>query len=273
MALPETSLRLDQKLTLDEALETLRALLRSDLQFDPDLVTKIDDLLRAQPDEQITIALLRGLIDIQNLFFLHLSPRKAIPASLKTVRCARRSDDKTLLLRALASRASVASEIGDLSTALEAGLEALKIGHDIGDVNCIGICYLNLGVYLREAGRFQAALACNEASIRWLQERDGNVERLGWALNAVADQSLKSGDWRAALEAAQSARRTLDATGPDKELTAISRAVYACILMNEVTALAHLSEFEAARSAVGRFALQRQFMTGLLGTLMKPFMN
>jgi len=246
---------LNQTLTLDDALETLKALLRSDLQFDPDLLTKIDAFLRTQPDECVTRELFQGLIDTQRLFFLHLSARHAIPASLKALRCAKRLNDPSLLAIALQCRASIASMIGDLSTAVEAGLDALKIGYAIGDVNRIAVCYLNLSVYMRDTGRFQTALACIEASIRWYQKLGGSSENLGYAMNAIADQNLRSGHWRAAVEAARHAQRTLNDAAPNRELTGINQAMYACMLMNEVTALVHLGDFELARDAVDRLTL------------------
>ena len=255
MTLPETSLRLEQTLTLDEALETLKALLRGDVDFNASVVRQIDDLLRSQPDRRVSREVLQGLLDLNSVFFLHLSLRQGIPVILKAIRCAKRLNDQTLLVLALVGRASIAAETGDLSTAIEAGLEALKVAHEIRDVNRIGLCYLNLGVYLREAGRFESALACTKESIRWFQEPGGNAERVGWAFNAVADQCLKNGDWRAALEAATHARQTLDEMTFREELKAISRAVYSYVLMNEVTALVHLGEFETARNTIDEFTL------------------
>jgi HD-GYP domain-containing protein (c-di-GMP phosphodiesterase class II) len=244
----------DQALTLDEALKVLKAMIRSDLRFDPDLVAKIDDLLRAQPDETVTQELLQGLIDVQRLLFLHLSPRQAVPASLKAVRWARRLGDKASLARALRHRGSIAANIYDLSTAVEATLEALKLGLEIRDLNCVGACYLNLGISMRRIGRFQAAMACNEASIK-SYEMEGYSESLAHAMNAMVDQHMKSGNWREALEACRHAQKILENIKPNNDLSAINSADHACILMNEVTVHLHLSEFDAARDVIDRLSL------------------
>lgn len=241
------------ELTVSEALKTLKRVLRGDVPFDASVVTRIDVLLRSQPDDQVKKDLLQGLLDLNNVFFLHRSLRQGMPAILKAIRCARRLDDSELLVKALASRAGIASETGDLSTAIEVGLEALKVAHQIQDVNRIALCYLNLSVCLRETGRLNSAVACIQAGIRWLNEPGGNPGRVGWALCAVADQYLRAGDWKAALGAARKARDTLDGTTFDEELEPLSRAVYGYVLMNEVSALVHLGEFETARRTIDKF--------------------
>lgn len=245
---------LNQTLTLDEALKVLKAMIRSDLQFNPDLVAKIDDLFRSQADETVTEELLQGLIDVQRLLFLHLSPRQAIPASVKAVRWARRLGDKALLTRALRLRGAIAANIYDLSTDVEATLEALKLGLEIRDSDSVGACYLNLGICMRHIGRFQTAMTCTEASIEWY-EMDGYSENLAHAMNAIVDQHMKSGNWRQALEACRNAQRVLESIQPNTELSAINSAICACILMNQVTINLHLNEFDAARDAVARLAL------------------
>ena len=245
---------LNQTLSLDEALKVLKAMIRSDLQFDPDLVATIDDLFRSQPDETVTQELLQGLIDVQRLLFLHLSPRQAIPASLKAVRWARRLGDKALLARALRHRGAIAANIYDLSTDVEATLEALKLALEIRDSDCVGACYLNLGICMRQTGRFQAAMKCTEASINWY-EMEGYSENLAHAMNAMVDQHMKSGNWREALEACRDAQRILDNIQPNTELSAINSAICACILMNQVAVHLHLNEFDAARDTVARLAL------------------
>jgi HD-GYP domain-containing protein (c-di-GMP phosphodiesterase class II) len=247
-------LTFDQTLTLGEALKVLKAMIRSDIQFDPDLVAKIDDLLRAQPDETVTQELVQGLIDVQRLLFLHLSARQAIPASLKAVRWARRLGDKALLARALRHRGTIAQNLYDLPTAIEVTLEALKLGLAIRDPNCVGPCYLNLGIAMRLMGRFHTAMTCTEASIKWY-EMDGYSENLAHAMNAIVDQHMKSGNWREALEACRNAQRVLENIQPNTELSAINSAICACILMNLVTINLHLNEFDAARDTVARLAL------------------
>lgn len=251
--MPTDTTTFDQTLTVGEALNVLKAMLRSDLQFDPELVARIDDLLRALPDERIDEELLQALIDVQRLLFLHLSPKQAIPASVKAVRCAKRIGDRTLLARALRQRGTMAADIYDLSTGVEYTLEALKIAHEIRDLNSIGACYLNLGIYLRLTGRFEAAMACTEASIKWYA-MDGYSESYAHAMNAMADQQLKSGNWREALQACRDAQRILDTIPPDMERRAINAADYACILMNEVTVHLHLGESDAARETIDRLA-------------------
>ena len=177
--------------------------------------------------------MLQGLIDVQRYFFC-TCPTAGDPSKREGRALCKENGNRALLARALRQRGTLAANTYDLSTAAEYTLEALKIAHEIRDLNSIGACYLNLGIYMRRAGRFETALACTKASLEWYA-MDGYSESYAHAMNAMADQQLKSGNWREALQACRDAQRILETIQPDTERRAINSADYACILMNEVT--------------------------------------
>jgi putative two-component system response regulator len=247
---------LHEVLSSDDALATLKAIVRGEQKFDLDVMTRIDGLLRALPDEHATGELVQGLMDVQKVLHLHLLFRQAVPAGLKAVRWARRLGDRSLLGKALTYRGGLAADNYELSIALEATLEALQIGLDIGDANRTTICYLNLALLMRRLGRHRAALACIEAGVESsdkLSEKYLGVR--GNAINVLADLQLVQRNWRAAIDAARRAQRAFNNSFSIADAVDMDRSHYASALQIEVCALVHLTDFEGARAVIDRLTL------------------
>ena len=155
---------LHEVLSIDVALETLDAMVSGKQQFDRLAVAQIDDLLRSLPDERADEKLVQGLLAVYRLSHMHTLRAHAAPAILKAVRWARRLDNRPLLAKALSNRAAFASDNYDLAVALEAMLEALKIGMEVSDPHRTAVCYINLSVSMRRLGRYRAAYACLDAA-------------------------------------------------------------------------------------------------------------
>jgi putative two-component system response regulator len=246
------SFNLRGTLTIEEALQTLDAMLCAERAFDSDVVARIEELFRTLPDERASIDLVQGLLNVQLLWYQQMLSKRTVPAGLKAVRWSRQLGDRALLGKALTYRAAFAVENDDLSTGFEALVEALQIGKEIGDVNRIATCYNNLDVIMTRLGRYRAALACIESSLEWCNELTadpGNVRAN--AMNLLSDLQLRQGDWRAALDSARAAQGLF---GPAKG----DRSHYACSIHNEVSALVHLRDFESASEAIERLSTLAQ---------------
>ena len=144
--------------TIEEALQTLEAMLFAERAFDPEVVARIEELFMTLPDASASVGLVRGLLNVQLLWYQQLLSKRTVPAGLKAVRWARQLGDRALLGKALTYRAAFAVENEDLSVGFEALVEALQIGKEIGDADRIATCYNNLEVIMARVGRYRAAL-------------------------------------------------------------------------------------------------------------------
>ena len=241
-----------ETLAINEALQTLDAMLRADRAFDADVVSNIEELFRKLPDERASIELVQGLLNVQLLWYQQLLSRRNVAAGLKAVRWSRQLGDRALLAKALTYRGAFAVENDDLSVGFEALVEALQIGKEMGDANRIAACYNNLEVIMARLGRYRAALACIESSLQWCNELTadpGNIRAR--AIDKLSDLHLRQGNWRAALDAARAAQGFF---GPAKG----DRSHYACSIQNEVSALVHLLDFEGANRAIKKLSTLAQ---------------
>lgn len=238
---------------LDEVLSTVGRMVRSELPFEKDVVGHLDALLRALPDRRASVALIQGLLDVQQLLNLQLSFRQSVPAGLKAVRWARQLGDRSLLAKALTYRGGLAADNNELSIALESTLEALEIGLEEGDPNRVTICYLNLSLLMRRLGRHRAALTCISEAEAWSSRLDtGHTSVRAMAINLFADLHLAQRNWRTALDAARNAQQVFNSSLSTNDLVDANRVHYASALMHEVCALIQLNNNEEARVAIAR---------------------
>ena len=238
--------------TIEEALQTLDDMLSAERAFDAEVVARIEELLMTLPDARASVELVRGLLNVQLLWYQQLLPKRTIPAGLKAVRWSRQLGDRALLGKALTYRAAFAVETEDLSVGFEALVEALQIGKETGDADRIATCYNNLEVIMARVGRYRAALACIESSLEWSDKLTADPANLrAGAMDKLADLQLRQGDWQAALDSARAAQGLF---GPAKG----DRSHYACSICNEVSALVHLLDFEGASEAIERLSTLSQ---------------
>lgn len=246
MSLPAPQAADAEVLTTASALKTLTATLGAELAFDPDRVERIEELLRALPDEQASVEIVEGLLNVQLLLYQQELYRRAVPAGLKAVRWARLLGDRPLLAKALTYRGALAAENRELSIAFEAFIEALRIGKEIGDAFRIATCYCNLGGVMRYLGRDRAAVNCIEAGLRWCNDLRVEGARVrAVAMTTISDLHLRQGNWRAALESARAAE---DFFSQVSSLMSIC----ACAIGNGVEAHLRLQDFEGAVNAIER---------------------
>ena len=245
-----TSQPLHQVLSIEVALETLDAMVSGKRQFDQLVVAQIDDLLRSLPDERADEKLVQGLLAVYRLSHMQTLRAQTAPAILKAVRWARRLNNRPLLAKALSNRAAYASDNYDLAIALEAMLEALNIGMEVGDPHRTAVCYINLSLSMRRLGRYRTAYACMDAALVWLKKISAAYSDLhGHAANVLSDLNLMQGNWRAALDAAKSAKQIYANSTTIEHGVEEKRVCYACAIMNEISARVHLGDLEGARIA------------------------
>jgi putative two-component system response regulator len=228
------------------ALTTLSAMLSSEQEFDSDIVDRIEELFRALPDEQVSVELVEGLLNVQLLLYQQELYRRAVPAGLKAVRWSRLLGDRELLAKALTFRAALAGENYDLSIAFEASIEALQIGKETGDAFRIAACYSNLGVLMRQLGRYRAAMKCLEVGLKYCDGiRTGNDKVRAVAMTSMSDLHLRQGNWIAARDAAREAQDSFRRIN-------ILMSICASAIGNEVEAHLRLQDFEGAVNAIER---------------------
>ena len=252
MSLPAARATEPEVVTTATALTTLNAMLAAELVFDADRLERIEELFRALPDERASVELVEGLLNVQLLWYQQLLCKRTIPSSLKAVRWSRQMGDRALLSKALTFRGAFAVENDDLSTGFEALVEALQIGKEIGDAYRIAACYNNLEVIMVRLGRYRAALACIELSLQSCDELTADPNNVrARAMDKLSDLHLRQGNWQAALDSARAAQGFFGATKGD-------RSHYACAIQNEVSALVHLRDFEAAKRAIDKLSTLAQ---------------
>jgi len=131
------------------------ATLKGERAFELDVVEQAEQVLRATSNGQASVDLANGLLDLQRLYEEQLLFKRALPVSLKALRLARQLDDNALLAKALTFRGLLGFDGFDLLPAVEALLDALRIGNEINDVGRVVVCCNNLALLMRRLRRMR----------------------------------------------------------------------------------------------------------------------
>lgn len=252
-----TLMSCESALNIQVALQELEEMVRGERAFDGDWVASVENRLLTLSDEYANSDLVSGLLNVQLLWYHQMLWKRTVPASIKAIRWSRQLNDRRLLGKALIYRAGFAIENDELSGGLAPLLEALDIGKQMNDAERIAGCYASLYVVMSRLGRYSAALACIDASLKWCDQMSADpAYHRARAMHLLADLRLRQGDWRAALVAARESQALFAPARGDW-------SGYAGAIHNEVSALVHLLDFDRASGAIDRLsALSLQHPSG-----------
>jgi putative two-component system response regulator len=211
---------------LDELLGGLRASMAAPSAESHRLFASARKVLHGLPLDVLSVSRVEGLLLSAQFAYISGQPFAGLEHADFAVECARRTQDRSSLRKALTFQGILLADTGNIARSIEAYAEALEIAEAMNDLRAETPVWVNLGSALTFAGQLNEAVSCFERVASLADAEKQLVHLKAPALANIANICLYLQDYAKGL---RSIKGSIESAGEPQSATArMNRAMAEC---------------------------------------------